>query len=145
MRAVLYANEMNEIRKEFENKIQEELSGIDFQTLNSIQTLSAILRKPMNQVSVIVILICSNDEFTDFINLIPFFENIRVILVLPDREERTLALGLKLSPSFISYIDNGVGDICAVLRKIQKKSSGYQGHDHKRESNSNESLQNNLI
>jgi hypothetical protein len=61
-------------------------------------------------------------ELTDFINLISFLENIRVILVLPDREEKTLALGLKLSPSFVSYIDNGASDICAVLQKIQKVS-----------------------
>ncbi len=120
MRTVLYADEMNIMREEFDYKIQEELSGIEVQTSNSITTLSKILRQPMNRISVIVILISSNNELTDFINLVSFFDNIRVILILPDREKKTFSLGLKLYPSFISYIDNGANDTCAVLQKIQK-------------------------
>jgi len=119
MKIIFYANNMNKIRKTFESEIQKDLSRMEFQTSNSITMLLEILRQPLNRISVIVILISSKDELKEFISIISFFENIRVILILPDREKQTVSLGMKLYPSFISYTDSGAKDTCAVLKKIQ--------------------------
>jgi len=120
MKTVLYANNMTKMGKRLENKIQEELPGIQLDILNSIEFLSQKLCQPLNRISVIVGLISSSNELMSFIALRALLENIRLILVLPDRGEKMTALGIQLNPSFISYADNNLNDIIAVLKKIQK-------------------------
>jgi hypothetical protein len=99
--------------------VLEELSDIKFETLNSIKSFSQKLCQPLHGISVIVIIISSRDELRDFMALLSVLENIRVILILPDRGGETIALGLKLNPSFISYVDNDLMNIIDVLKKIQ--------------------------
>jgi hypothetical protein len=49
--------------------------------------------------------------------------NLPVILVLPDKEQKTLYLGRKFSPCFISYTDSDFSDVALVLAKMMMRDA----------------------
>lgn len=59
------------------------------------------------------------------------FHNLRLVLILPDNDEGTIAQGHLLRPRFMSYQDNGFSDLAAVLQKMLKTSlpSPHSIHD----------------
>ncbi|MBU1193256.1 MAG: hypothetical protein KKE62_03290 [Proteobacteria bacterium] len=119
MKILLYANNRENTGKQIEKHIKEE-PRIEIETLDSVTSLSQKLCQPLHRIMVIILVIQTKEEITQFLDLIPLLENIRIILVLPDRDKHTLAVGIKLNPSFISYTDDDLDDITQVLKKIQK-------------------------
>ena len=122
MKTILYANGIKDTGERLENIIQARVPGMQVEIYNSIELLFQILRRPLNNVSVVILLVASKDELVQFNVMNPLFDNIRVILILPDRNKDTLALGLKLKTSFVSYIDSNLQDVASVLGQILKKT-----------------------
>lgn len=78
-----------------------------------------MLRQPLHKVSVLILFIASRKDLEALNTLVSLFDNIRIIIVLPDREKSTMSLCIALKPSFISYIDSDLMDIALVLKKIE--------------------------
>jgi hypothetical protein len=120
MKTVLYADDLTTLGETLKSIIQAQVSGIQVEDCNSIEHISQILRQPLNNVSVVVFLIASMEELVQINSMHTLFDNIRVILILPDRKKDTIALGLKLKTSFISYVDSDLQDVTSVLNQIIK-------------------------
>ncbi len=118
MKTILYENGLDKIREQLEIDIHLQLPEEDINIYNSIDQLSKTLRQPLNKVSVMILLIRSTDELVQFNLMKRLFDNIRVILILPDRRKNTLQLGHKLKTSFVSCIDSDLQDVVSVLRQI---------------------------
>jgi len=119
MKSILYTDDMDDLGKTLICKIQKELSGIEIVTLNSRKSLVQKMSQPLNRISVIIILVSSCEKLERLYSLVFLFENSRIILVLPDREKKTLTTGIRFNPSFFTYPDNKFEDICEVLKKIK--------------------------
>ncbi len=118
MKLVLYANRTDgageRLHKIIEALVPEEQTEI-YQTIHS---LSRRLRRPKCDVAIAVILTTTKDELLEISSLKDLLGDIRVILILPDMEDETIAIGHKLRPRFLSYADGDFKDIGAVLCKI---------------------------
>ena len=119
MKLILYTGEKTDPGKTLEKLIQDQLPIIQMETLGSVDGLSRILCRPLNQISVIIIFVNCEEDLHGFLALTPLFDNIRRILILPGRAEGMVALGLQLNPCFITYLDNDFLDIISVLKKIR--------------------------
>ncbi len=128
MKTVLYADRIDNAGERLENIIHTQVPQIQVKTCNSIDLFTELLRQPLNNISVVILLITSRDELVQFNLIQTFFDNIRVILILPDRQKDTLALGLKLKTSFISYVDSDLQGIASVLEQIHRKSTKEKPH-----------------
>ena len=122
MKIVLYSNGLKNLGKKLEDMILLRVAGAQVENYLSIEKIVQILRQPLNCVSVVVLLVASEDQLIKFNSMNPFFDNIKVILILSDRQKETLELGHKLKTSFISYIDSDLQDVVSVLEQIEKKS-----------------------
>ena len=122
MKTILYINKTNEIRRNLINVVQSRLSGISIQTCHAIAELSHLLRQPLQKVAVIILFIESTNELEALNLMMPLFDNIRIILILPDMEKSTVSLCVALKPSFITYAGADLLDIALVLEKIQKNN-----------------------
>jgi hypothetical protein len=47
-----------------------------------------------------------------------FLNGVRIILILPDRENSTVKRGHTLFPKYTSYIDSNATDVASVLNKM---------------------------
>jgi hypothetical protein len=84
MKIILYADDKEAMGKNFGKLIQTQFPNIQMDTLGSVRRLSEKLCRPLNRISVIVIFVVCEADIDQFLTLNPLFDNIRLILVLPD-------------------------------------------------------------
>jgi hypothetical protein len=72
------------------------------------------------RVDVAVLLAESQQQLLEILSLHDLLENVRIILVLPDRVHNTTSKGLLLRPRFMEYVDGNFEDIAAVLNKMKE-------------------------
>lgn len=81
----------------------------------TIGSLYRRLCRPNDCPTVAVILAATREDLLDILSIRDLLLEVRIILILPDREESTIALGHTLRPRFLSYIDGDVTEVAAVL------------------------------
>ncbi len=84
----------------------------------TIESLSHRLRQPDKNFTAAILFTTSKQELLDVLSVRDLLFNVRIILVLPDREEDTITKGHSLRPRFLTYINSDFGDIAAVLSKM---------------------------
>lgn len=120
MKILFYSIGRNNSTKNLEKDLLGCMPDISTGTVNSLKELSKNLCQPLNNIKVIVAAPGGHGELNGLIQMIPLLDNVKVILILPDRNQQTISLGTRLNASFLTYIDNDAKDIIAVLQKIQK-------------------------
>lgn len=87
----------------------------------TLRTLSERLLEPMGDLSVAVLCISSQEEFSSLLTIKDLLKDMRIILILPDREKTTISKGHRLGARFLSYKDSDFSDLAAVLHHIVEK------------------------
>ena len=68
-----------------------------------------------------MVFVIDENDIDRLLALKPLFDDIRLILILPGREKKLVALGLGLNPCFVGYSDSDPADIALVLKKIDQQ------------------------
>ena len=129
MKIVLYADADNTTANQIELLIQAKLSDIKVERVQSLESLLAKLRKPLHGFSVVLAYVVSGLDMERLATVKLLFDNVRLILVLPGREQEQTILGLKLNPCFMSYQDSAPEDALSVLETIGRRQKGIKGWD----------------
>jgi hypothetical protein len=120
---LFYVKGVNKIDREFEKAVVESLHQDQIETCRSLEEFLAKLRIAQRDVLVALLLASDRQDLRDIILVKPFLGNVRSVLVLPDRDEETIALGHTLLPRFIAYRDGDWYETAAVLEKMLAKIS----------------------
>ena len=84
----------------------------------TIRRLSERLYLPRDSMPIAVLHARSKSELTDIVSLAHLFNDVRIILIVPDREDETIALGHRLRPRFLAFINSDLTKVSEVLRKM---------------------------
>lgn len=84
----------------------------------SIQELSERLHQPIFDIKVTVILAADQKELQAITSLSDFLNDMKIILVLPDREPTTIAKGHLLRPRFIAWLDDDFTHVEIFLKRM---------------------------
>jgi len=122
IKILLYNNTLENIGERIRFLVRNRFPQLDIVVLDSMQQISSLLCRPLHRISVIILPIAAIQELDTFQKLHPMLDQIRVILILPDRDTKTLARAVQVKSSFITYIDSDINDIAAVLEKLAQKS-----------------------
>jgi hypothetical protein len=76
------------------------------------------LRRPKSDPTIAVFLAATRQDLEDLLTFRDFFDRIRIILILPNRDEETITKGHALLPRFLTYVDGNFDWVKAVLRKM---------------------------
>jgi hypothetical protein len=87
----------------------------------TLDRLSCRLRQPKDDFTIAVLLAASRNDLADILSIHDLLCDIRIILILPDRENDTIAWGHSLQPRYLSYIDSDFTDVAAVLGKMMRQ------------------------
>ncbi|MGA3175655.1 MAG: hypothetical protein ABSE25_14700 [Syntrophorhabdales bacterium] len=82
--------------------IQELVPKNKLEVYTNLEGFSDRLRKPMDDIPVAVILAASENDLLTILSISHLLYDVRFILVLPDREDPTVAIGHSLRPRFLS-------------------------------------------
>ena len=114
-------------------RLQRVIEGLvpeeNTETYRTIHSLSHRLRQPKvsNHQTIAVLLAASRDALLDILSIRHLLCDLRIILVLPDGQDDTIAKGHSLRPRFSTYVDSDFTDVVAVLRKMLENSDLRNG------------------
>ncbi len=85
---------------------------------HDVKELTHKLRQPAYDFTIAVLLAGNSEDLLELCMIRDLLLNIRVILILPDHDKKTVERGHLLRPSLISYIDSYQTEVGAVLDKL---------------------------
>ncbi len=84
----------------------------------SIEDLANGLHRLLDPDTIAILRARDREELSHIVSMRDLLQGVRVILLLPDGEEETIALGHRLRPRFLSNGENDFSDTLSVLRKM---------------------------
>jgi hypothetical protein len=84
----------------------------------SIEDLVHGLHRLYDHDTIVLLQARDREELLHIASLRDLLQGLRVILLVPDREEETISLAHRLRPRFLSNSENDFSDIMNVLRKM---------------------------
>jgi hypothetical protein len=85
---------------------------------SSIRDITQRLQRPMKEEVVGIFMPSGKEDLSALMSINYLVKDIRIILVLPDRDEKTISIGHSLRPRFLTYADGDLTDVAAVMIKM---------------------------
>jgi hypothetical protein len=89
--------------------------------------LAERLKKPRDPFLAVLVLGPSHEDLRRIVSLREYLKEARVLLVLGDEREETIALAHRLRPTYISDIDDGSSGVISVLKQLAKDARAHDG------------------
>ncbi len=115
---IVYSKAMNGIGSKLQEVVANVLPGSYVDTYQTISSLSERLHRPALNFPIVILLAMNREDLENIVAIQNLLYDSRIVLILPDREEDTMALGHTLRPRFVSYRDSSFKDVGAVLNKM---------------------------
>ena len=115
---IYYAENCNGIGERLLQSINAAVPEESTEVYRTLENLSQRLCQPTYNLKAVVLLAANRLELSGIISIRYLLSNIRIILILPNRDKNTISEGLKLHPRFFTYTDSNFKDAIAVLEKI---------------------------
>jgi len=115
MALLFYYKKNNDGGRELLKVIQAQVPSGKIEIYQTIDHLSGRLFQPRGDLAIMVLMASSNKDLLDLLLIRDLFYDIPIILILPDRNGKTVEMGHKIYPRLISYIDSDFSDVALVL------------------------------
>jgi len=120
MRLLLYTPVSGGFGEQLQKEIGELIPINDVEVYRSIENLSQRLRQRAHDLSIALLHAARKQDLTDILSIRDLLRDVRIILVLPDRDESTIAKGHTLRPRFLSYTDSKKMSCKLHYKRIKK-------------------------
>lgn len=122
MNLLFYATETKGNGKKLQSVIEEMVPEAKAEIYRTIDRLSHRLRQPKYNLAVAVLLASSMEDLMELLTIRDLFDDIRVILLLPNRKKDTINKGHTFRPRFLTYADGNLLNVAAVLSKMLRNT-----------------------
>jgi hypothetical protein len=120
MKVLLYAREPVEPGNRLQIFLETHVPGSKMEVYRTIEGLAERLKAPHAGDMVAVLQANSQEDLAALFSIRHRLQDIKTILLAPDREEETIALAHQLRPRFLTYINSNLHHVAAVLEKMLK-------------------------
>lgn len=121
MSLLVYLSKLNGTAK----RIRDMVDVLDWkgpvELFYSFKQFEVRLRVPTGEEDVGLLFFSTPESLNEVIHSRSLVSNLRLIVILPDRETETVAQGHLLRPRFLTYRDTDFSDVAMVLQKMGKK------------------------
>lgn len=121
MNIIFFLSPTNEQGERLERVVELFFLKHRIEKYQDIESLGRKLHEPYNYKDVILLSPASKEELSRILALQDLLSDMRIILVLPDRDEETVAMGHRLRPRMVTYNDGDYLDVAAVLTRMNEK------------------------
>lgn len=97
------------------------------EVFRDLDAFAARLHKPRDASCALLVVDPSDKDLERLAGLRIFLKDARILLVLADGREETIALAHRTLPTYISYLDNGTAGIVTVLKRIMRDAGVRAG------------------
>jgi hypothetical protein len=118
MHLFIYAPPLNVACQRMLKNLQELDSVSYIKYFASMKTLLDHLRRPLGVPCICILMPENTAELYELNQMRHLLRDIRIILILPDRQPATISEGHALRPRYVSYADGHLTDVEAVVHKM---------------------------
>ena len=108
----------NDAEKRLMAAVKRLIPAVSMKVYRSPDSLRRRLLPGGSSAWAVVILAATKQDLLSVVPLRDLLLSFRIIVVLPDSDDVTLAMGWGMWPRFVSFADGDLGDVAAVLHKI---------------------------
>jgi hypothetical protein len=124
---IFYSKDKNKFGMELEKMLEELAAKANVETYRTTPDLILRLRVPLSESAIAVLLISDKKDLKSTLSIKSLLINMRIVLILPDRNDGTIEAGHSLHPRYLSFKDNSLKDIKSVLaRMIEVEKTTYR-------------------
>jgi len=120
MKLLLYTTASPRVAERAKTVLEPLVPEGDVEIYRTINALSRRLRQPKADLTIVVLLLASREDVLDLLAIRHLFRNVRIILVVPDLEDETIALAHRLRPRFLSYVDGNFPGLATVVNRMSE-------------------------
>ncbi len=121
MAVIFFSRKRVKTGKRIKNLVKTALPAKCVKVCHTIESVSARLRHPGNP-SIMILLAGNREDLYQLFALRDLMNDIDIILLLPDNGKDTVAMGLKLYPRFVGYLNEDLLELPLVLKKMTTKT-----------------------
>jgi hypothetical protein len=118
MSILIYYSDSADAGESLRQIIERSVLDEKIEIYREIGALSQRLHRPSFDLSVAILFCCSKGDLLDILTLQYLLKDVRIILILPDDDDDTLAKGHALGPRFLSYRDEDFSDVAGVVSRM---------------------------
>jgi hypothetical protein len=124
---IFYSKDKNKFGMELEKILGELASKRNVEICRTIRDLTSRLRIPLSESAIAVLIVADKEDLQSMLSIQSLLINMRIVLILPDRNDGTVEAGHGLHPRYLSFKDNSLKDIKSVLtRMIEVEKTTYR-------------------
>jgi hypothetical protein len=120
MKIFLYSKVGNQSGDKLEKIVKTNLPEVEMMVYRTMDDLFQNLRQPIEDSGIAILLVSNQEDLKNILSIRSFFQNIRIILLLPNKEPEIVTLAHQLRPRFLTDMNSDLLEITAVLKKILK-------------------------
>ena len=118
MRLLLYARSDQKASQWLHGRIEAMVSREAREDCRDLDSLRRRLCRPRDGLSIAILVAATGEELLGILAMRDLLDDLRIILVLPDRSKETIAAGHQMAPRFLSYVDSDFEEVEAVLERM---------------------------
>ncbi len=107
--------------------LETHLHGIEMEIYETLENFFRRFAEPIQDPSVAILLFTNREDLVETLPIRDRFQDASLILIVPDREEETIALAHQLRPRFLTDLQNDLTTVTAVVEKMLKTQAGPPG------------------
>jgi hypothetical protein len=129
---LFYASEASGVEERLHKVVEGLASRRSLEVHRTMESLSERLTMPVYDTSIVVLLVANRKELMEVAAVQHLFYDVRSILILPNRDSDTMAIGHSLRPRFVTFRDSDFSDVEAVLHKMIERYHTPRNDKHER-------------
>jgi hypothetical protein len=103
--------------------LEPHIGNKNIRIYKNIVNFSEDLKKNTNELTIAVIFIADEEDLMELYAIKHLLHSVITILILPDRERDTVALGFRCKPYFMTYVDHDLNEIVHTIRTLTSQST----------------------
>ena len=126
MLLIFYEKAIDGIAEQLKRMMKPLIGKDSIKVYHTISILSKRLARPIDGRVIMVLVAADRNDLLDIYAIRELFGIIRIIIILPDREDESVRMGYQLQPRFLTYMNEELSEVYSVLRKMLKLSGPKQ-------------------
>lgn len=132
MNTLVYSASKDKAGSNLLKMIEEVMPEGNIELYRTIDSLCRRLQQPRNNLNIAVLFAASREELENIVSVRDLLYDIRIILILPDRESDTISKGHSLLPRFLTFTDGDFKDVKAVVSRMFETHGLSKGNEKRR-------------
>ena len=113
------------------SEIEMKVPAVDIEICRTTAKLSVRLHQPRFSIAVCVLWIPTEHTLNEILSLGELFDDLPLIVILPNRKASTVSRGFSLAPRFLCDVGENLSTITAVLEKKLSRISTFDIGDRR--------------